>query len=60
LALAQRDIILRNFNNAQVEGIRNVEMPAQIKQAISKHNDASSRNQYYWGPFVLIGNGSVK
>ena len=60
LALAQRDIILRHFNDAQVEGIRNVEMPEQIKQAISRHSDASSRNPYYWGPFVLIGNGSVK
>jgi CHAT domain-containing protein len=59
LTFAQRDIIQRNFSDEHF-GTRGIEIDEPIKQAINSHNNATSRNPYYWAPFILIGNGFVK
>ena len=59
LTWAQRDIIQRNFSATKSRGLKNVELTESVQEAVNRRNNNSSRDPYYWAPFVIIGNGFV-
>lgn len=60
LTRAQRDLIQRNFRTSANRGLREIKFDESLRQLVSDRNNDSSRNPYYWAPFILIGNGWVK
>lgn len=57
LAAAQRDFINQNFDNGK--NLKAIAIDPNVTKAISDAR-AGSKNPYYWAPFVLIGDGSVR
>jgi len=60
LTYAQRDLIQRNFDPSAGKGLKSVKLSDPLKQVAIMHNNISSRDPYYWAPFVIMGNGFVR
>ena len=60
LSLAQRDLIQRNFSPTGNRGLENITLAESLKQVTINRNNSSSRNPYYWAPFIIIGNGFIR
>jgi CHAT domain-containing protein len=60
LTYAQRDIIQRNFSPSRSRGLKNIELAVPIEEVTINRNNKTSRDPYYWAPFVVIGNGFIK
>jgi CHAT domain-containing protein len=60
LTYAQRDVIQRNFSPSRSRGLKNIELAVPIEEVTINRNNKTSRDPYYWAPFVVIGNGFIK
>jgi CHAT domain-containing protein/predicted negative regulator of RcsB-dependent stress response len=61
LTNAQRDFLNQQFDSgASRKGIKQIVMDAGIHHSLSERKNTISKKPYYWAPFVLVGNGSVK